>query len=107
MSGSIQVDELLIDLEQHIVRWGQQELLVSEQELGMMATLASEFGRACSFEELARVSGSSYLGDADRVRSAVKRLRAKLGSAGVQVRIVAVPGFGFRLAQVNADREAG
>jgi DNA-binding response OmpR family regulator len=44
-----------------------------------------------------------YLGDTDRIRSSIKRLRRKLVQSGVQVTIESVRGFGFRLCSRSPD----
>jgi DNA-binding response OmpR family regulator len=97
-------DDLVVNLEEHVVRWGQQDLPLTEQEFRMMAALGREFGHSRSFSELAELTGTPYRGDADRIRSAVKRLRRKLAAAGAHVDILSVPGYGFRLSKVRRSQ---
>lgn len=100
----ISVDELVVDLAQHRVLWGRKELHVSERELSILAILAADPGRACSFAEVGERAGlGPYLGNPDAVRSAVKRLRKKLMRARVPVLIESARGFGFRLRNVGHD----
>jgi hypothetical protein len=94
---NVTVDELSVDLTSHRVLWGERELPVSERELAMLALLSEEPGRARTFAELAEPEGGRWLGDTDRVRSAIRRLRRKLSIAGADARIESVRGYGFRL----------
>lgn len=91
---------LSIDLTEHRVRWEGRELFLSERELAMLALLAAEPQRARAFGELAEAGGGArYLGDRQRVHSAIRRLRRKLARARVDLAIESVGGFGFRLAR--------
>jgi two-component system response regulator MtrA len=95
----ISVNKLEIDLTERRARWSDQSLALSEHELQILATLAEDPGRACSFGELlAKVWGQGFYGDPDVVHAAVKRLRKKLARAGADLTIQSVRGIGFRLA---------
>jgi two-component system response regulator MtrA len=95
----IRVNNLEIDLTERRARWTDQSLALSDHELTMLATLAEDPGRACSFGELlAKVWGQEFYGDPDVVHAAVKRLRRKLARAGADLTIQSVRGVGFRLA---------
>lgn len=96
-ASHIFVEKLVIDLAEHRVSWNEKQLHLSEQELMLLAALARRPGHACSFSELAEASGTVYIGDTNRIRSAIRRLRHKLKSSGTDVKIDAVQGFGFRL----------
>lgn len=89
--------DLSVDLTAHRVLWEERELAVSERELAILALLSEEPGRARAFAELAEPQGGRWLGDTDRVRSAIRRLRKKLSIAGAEARIESVRGYGFRL----------
>jgi DNA-binding winged helix-turn-helix (wHTH) protein len=97
------VGELRVDLTQHRVLWGEHELWVTERELAILALLSEEPGRARTFGELAEPEGDRWLGDTERVRSAVRRLRRKLARAGADARIESVRGYGFRLVNSSVD----
>jgi two-component system response regulator MtrA len=97
------VGNLRIELMEHRVLWGQRELPVSERELAILATLCDDPGRARTFAELAEPGGRGWLGDTERVHSAVKRLRKKLARAGVEATIESVRGYGFRLGRGSMD----
>jgi hypothetical protein len=94
---------LRIDVTKHRVLWGPRELPVSDRELAMLATLSAEPGRARTFAELDQPEGGRWLGDTERVHSAVKRLRKKLTDAGSDARVESVRGYGFRLITGESD----
>jgi DNA-binding winged helix-turn-helix (wHTH) protein len=97
------VGDLRIDLSAHRVQRGERDLPVSERELAILALLSKEPGRVRTFAELDELQGGRWLGDAERVRSAVKRLRKKLATAGAEAKIESVRGFGFRLVSRATD----
>lgn len=91
--------DLQIDLTSHHACWCDQPLHLTERELRIVAALASDAGRAWSFEELAEEGwGRQFYGDRTCVRQAIKRLRAKLANAGAAISIEAVRGYGYRLS---------
>jgi two-component system, OmpR family, response regulator MtrA len=99
----IRVDDLEIDTRAHRVCWRGRPMRVTELELQVLTALAEEAGRAWSFGELlTRAWGTADTGDTELVRSAVKRLRRKLASAGVTVEIESVWGLGYRLGVPSA-----
>jgi DNA-binding response OmpR family regulator len=64
----------------------------------LLAILAARPGRAISFGEfLTAIWGTQVGTDQAVVRSAIKRLRAKLAAARAEIVIEAVQGFGFRI----------
>lgn len=97
------VGDLRIDLTEHRVLLGERVLSVSERELAILAILCREPGRARTFAELAEPAGKAWLGDTERVHSAVKRLRKKLTSAGVEATIESIRGYGFRIVGRSID----
>lgn len=97
-SGPQVVDGLKVDLELHLAEWRGHELTVTEQELKLLACLASEPGRARAFDELYEHAwGTRYVHDRGSVQAAVKRLRGKLVADAPDIQIEAVRGFGFRM----------
>ncbi|RPF23338.1 winged helix-turn-helix domain-containing protein [Myceligenerans xiligouense] len=88
---------LTLDLAAREVRVQGRDVHLSAQEFDLLATLASQPGRVWTFAELtAHVWGTRYLGDADAVTSAIKRLRRRLPRMrGLEV--ASVRGVGYRL----------
>ncbi|MGH9197852.1 MAG: winged helix-turn-helix domain-containing protein [Acidimicrobiia bacterium] len=104
-TASTSTDELFVDLTSRRVLLRGHELPVSGRELVILAVLSEEPGRAHSFAELAAPEGGRWLGDKERVRSAVKRLRKKLSAARADARIESVRGHGFRLVTSSTPIE--
>jgi two-component system, OmpR family, response regulator MtrA len=80
-------------------------LPLSDLEYLVLSALLSPIGRALSFQELRSCGwgdGPELPADVYSVRALVQRLRAKLESAGADIAIEAVRGFGFRA--VSRDR---
>jgi DNA-binding response OmpR family regulator len=100
--------DLVVDLQMHQARWRGANLALTALELRLLAALA-ERPRTWTFADLSdTVWGSSHHGDRSMIRSAVQRLRRKLDSAEVGVRIVSVRGIGFRLlVQASGSRRLG
>lgn len=94
----ITLGDLSVDLDSHQACWRGAPLGLTNLELRLLGALADRPSAVMSFADLSeRAWGSSYQGDRSMVRSAVQRLRRKLDSAEVGVRIVSVRGIGFRL----------
>lgn len=97
-TGLIEHGHLRVDTTTREVTWAGVGIELSAREFDLLATLASEAGRVWTFEELmSRIWKTRYLGDADPVVSAVKRLRKRLSAAVAELRVVSVRGVGFRL----------
>jgi DNA-binding response OmpR family regulator len=95
---TLRVRSLEIDRSAHRVRWDNRRLPLTEREFQILVVLAEEPGRVSSFRELlGRVWQIDAHGDPAIVRAAIRRLRAKLASGGVDLRIEAVRSVGFRL----------
>ncbi|MBO0609805.1 winged helix-turn-helix domain-containing protein [Myceligenerans salitolerans] len=96
-TGPITHGPLRLDLAAREVQVQGREVHLSAQEFDLLATLASQPGRVWTFAELtAQVWGTQYLGDADAVTSAIKRLRRRLPRVrGLEV--ASVRGVGYRL----------
>ncbi|GAB4086862.1 hypothetical protein GCM10028784_34920 [Myceligenerans cantabricum] len=88
---------LTLDRAAREVQVQGREVHLSAQEFDLLATLASQADRVWTFAELtAHVWGTRYLGDADAVTSAIKRLRRRLPRMrGLEV--ASVRGVGYRL----------
>jgi DNA-binding response OmpR family regulator len=92
------VDGLTIDLDLHRATWRDRDVPVTEQELGILACLASEPGRPRAFDELYEHAwGIPFVRDRAAVQAAVQRLRNKLAEHAPGIEIEAVRGFGFRM----------
>jgi DNA-binding response OmpR family regulator len=90
--------DLVVDVEDHQVRWRGTALPLTRLEVDLVAQLASEPVRVWPYDRLfAAVWGSSYLGDNSILHSAMKRLRRKLREVGVGLSIDTVRGIGYRL----------
>lgn len=97
-AGVIEHGHLRVDSTTREVTWAGVSIELSAREFDLLATLASEGGRVWTFQELmARIWKTRYLGDADPVVSAVKRLRKRLAVVVGELRVVSVRGVGFRL----------
>jgi hypothetical protein len=89
---------LVIDVDDHEVRWQGAALPLTRLEIELMVQLASDPVRVWPYERLfSTVWGGAYLGDNSILHSAVKRLRRKLRDAGGNVSIDTVRGVGYRL----------
>ena len=96
----IRFHRLEIDTEKRHVRCHGRSVSVTPQEFSLLALLANRAGRAFSFRELfSHVWTAEHGFDPSVAHSAVRRLRRKLGSAGSDVTIESVRGYGFRLVQ--------
>jgi len=96
---------LEIDLDAHCVRWNGYRLSLTEHEIGLLARLAAQPGRACPFRELlAQVWGVKNHADPSIVHCAIRRLREKLSAEHVGVAIESVRGYGFRIGTAGEAR---
>lgn len=94
---------LVVDEQARTATWYGGPLELSAHEFDLLTVLVSDAGRAWTFAELSeRVWRSPYLGDAEVVISAVKRLRRRLAVDAAGLRIDAVRGVGFRLSIAEA-----
>ncbi len=91
---------LEVDHLAHCIRWEGEPLALTELEFRVLACLAADRGQARSYRELRRAGWGNVpdLGDDTFVvRAVVQRMRRKLDRDHVNVRIVAIRGFGLRL----------
>jgi two-component system phosphate regulon response regulator PhoB len=92
----LQMDEIELDLDVHLVRVGGCELPLTLQEFRLLAYLIEGNGRVRSRDELlTNVWNASPGLETRTVDTHVKRLRDKLGTAGE--RIETVRGVGYRI----------
>lgn len=106
--GTSRVEDLSMDFKARRVVGKGRELRLSPSEYRILAVLVKGAGRAFSFAELGEGNqASAAVSNTDSLRSAVKRLRRKLGAAGLHVAIESVPGFGFRLVAGSIARIRG
>lgn len=89
---------LVIDVDDHEIRWQGAALPLTRLEIELMVHLGSTPVRVWPYERLfSTVWGGAYLGDNSILHSAVKRLRRKLREAGGGLTIDTVRGVGYRL----------
>jgi DNA-binding response OmpR family regulator len=89
---------LVIDADEHEVRWRGAVLPLTRLEIELMAHLGSDPVRVWPYQRLfSTVWGGAYLGDNSILHSAVKRLRRKLRDTGGGPTIETVRGVGYRL----------
>jgi DNA-binding response OmpR family regulator len=99
----IRVGALGLDVERRVATWGGHAIDLPARAFDLLAVLSTDPGRTWTFADLThRVWERTYLGDADAVISAVKRLRRRLASVAPQVHVESVRGVGFRLRVADA-----
>jgi two-component system alkaline phosphatase synthesis response regulator PhoP len=100
----IQTGELVIDLDGHLVRMGDQPVKLTPTEFGLLQALAQHPGHALTRLELIENGlGYSYEGLERTVDSHIKNLRRKLCEAGAADELVeTVYGVGYRLVKSGA-----
>jgi DNA-binding response OmpR family regulator len=99
----IRVGALALDVERRVATWGEHVLDLPARAFDLLVVLSTDPGRTWTFADLTRrVWDRTYLGDADAVISAVKRLRRRLAAVAPQVHVESVRGVGFRLRVADA-----
>ncbi|TDE09465.1 winged helix-turn-helix domain-containing protein [Jiangella asiatica] len=89
---------LRVDLAHHEASWRGQALALTPYELKVLGCLAGQPGRVWTYRQLhERAWEGKYFAGPAALQSVIKRLRAKLRSAGATVHIHATRGVGFRL----------
>jgi two-component system, OmpR family, phosphate regulon response regulator PhoB len=95
----LKVGYLLIDRDAHRIFWKQDELILTALEFKLITTLLERRGRVQTRERLLEdVWGMSPDVTTRTVDTHIKRLREKLGDAGVFVETVR--GVGYRFAEI-------
>jgi DNA-binding response OmpR family regulator len=96
--------ELTVDLVSRTASCRGLQLALSRTELDLLAVLIREPGRAWAFSDLLRsVWHEEPLGDIEKVRCAIKRLRGKLATVCGRIEIVSIRGVGIRLQAHDQD----
>lgn len=89
---------LRVDSAQRMVTWHGSPIELSAREFDLVAALARRPGHVWTFADLIEtVWRRPYVGDAEAVVSAVKRLRRRIARVTTEIRIDSVRGVGFRL----------
>lgn len=97
-TGLLTMGNLVINMASRTVKAGGKNMDMAPTELALMAYLLQNSSRAVSREELLKnVWKFDFDVDTRATDDVVKRLRKKLVSAGCDVRIDTVWGFGFKL----------
>jgi two-component system response regulator RegX3 len=94
----VQVGNLAIDPDQHIVTVDSVEVSMPLKEFELLYLLAVNAGRVLPRETLIdRVWGSDYVGDTKTLDVHIKRIRAKVESDPARpTRIVTIRGLGYK-----------
>lgn len=94
---TIQIDDLLVDLDRHQVFIQTKPLQLTSTEFKLLVELASNRGRVRSRERLLdKVWGYTYEGYARTVDTHIRRLREKLGPLGDHIETLRGVGYRFR-----------
>jgi DNA-binding response OmpR family regulator len=95
-------DELRIDAAAHRVYVGDTEVALTGKEFDVLRLLAAEQDKVVSRDRLmAEVWDANWYGSTKTLDVTIGRLRQKMESAGVGLKVVAVRGIGFRLESVS------
>jgi len=106
--GAVVRGALVVDLDRQRATWAGSLLPLPRIERELVAALAEPPPRVWTYRELyERVWGADYLDDASALRSTVKRVRAKLRTAGAAVTVESCRGVGFYLADTDPDPGTG
>jgi two-component system phosphate regulon response regulator PhoB len=93
----IQIDDLSIDIDRHLVSVKKKPILLTSTEFKLLVELTSNRGRVQTREHLLdKVWGYTYEGYARTVDTHIRRLREKLGSIGDYIETIRGMGYRFR-----------
>ncbi|MBO8169780.1 MAG: response regulator transcription factor [Thermoanaerobacteraceae bacterium] len=93
----IAISNLVIDMEEYVVKVGDETLELAPKEIELLYFLASNANQVFSREQLIeQVWGYDYLGDTRTIDVHVKRLRSKLRHAEQDWHIKTVWGVGYK-----------
>ena len=104
----IQIDNLVIDTEQHVVLYNEEPIDLPHKEYSLLHLLVTNLSKAISRDSiLYRVWGDDFFGDDRVVDVHICRLREKLDRLdSCPVEIQTVRGVGYRCAKVKAAANA-
>ncbi len=96
--SAIRVGEVSLDVDEHRVTVGDEELSLPLKEFEVLHLLLANAGRVLTRETLIdRVWGSDYVGDTKTLDVHIKRLRSKIEiDPGSPTRIVTIRGLGYK-----------
>jgi two-component system response regulator RegX3 len=99
---AIRVGEVSLDVDEHRVTVGGEELSLPLKEFEVLHLLLANAGRVLTRETLIdRVWGSDYVGDTKTLDVHIKRLRSKIeDDPGSPTRIVTIRGLGYKYERV-------
>lgn len=103
----IQVGELIIDVLQHTIHKGNQEISVTNTEFQILYFLALHKGMVMSKEQIYEyVWNGEYVLDDSNITSHIRRLRVKIEDDPANPKYIqTVRGIGYKMAKVdNIDR---
>ena len=93
-------DSISVDLDMHVARVKGEALDLTRREFELLAYFLKNPRRVLSREKiLQRVWGLEFLGESRTIDAHVRRLRAKLGDAAVNIETIV--GVGYRLGSVD------
>lgn len=100
--GSLKVDGVQLDPDQHRVEVDGEEISLPLKEFELLHLLLANAGRVLPRDTLIdRVWGHDYVGDTKTLDVHIKRLRGKIESdPGNPVRITTIRGLGYKYARV-------
>jgi two-component system response regulator RegX3 len=103
-SSMVQVGNLVVDPDQHIVTVDSVEVSMPLKEFELLYLLAVNAGRVLTRETLIdRVWGSDYVGDTKTLDVHIKRIRAKVETDPARpTRIVTIRGLGYKFEKPRA-----
>lgn len=94
---TIQINDLLIDIDRHLVSSKKRPLPLTSTEFKLLVELVTNRGRVQTRERLLdKVWGYTYEGYARTVDTHIRRLREKLGPLGNSIETIRGVGYRFR-----------
>jgi DNA-binding response OmpR family regulator len=98
----LQVGQLRVDLEQHLVSYAGEEVSVSRTEFALLAYLLGNQNRVLTHDQiLERVWGADYIGSHHVLRVCMSRLRQRFDGPDA-LNIESIAGVGYRLRRTAA-----
>ncbi|WP_274380802.1 response regulator transcription factor [Anaerosporobacter faecicola] len=95
------IKDLVIDLQQHLVKKGEEVIELTSKEFDILCLLAKNPGRVFSKEQIYDlVWKDPYCGDANVINVHMKRLREKIGDSTTEaIYIKTVWGIGYKIME--------